>query len=584
MKIWGHYSSRNAESGLKRPAAEVYLDNSEQKLPWLALQRAAPEAAEQIQRQASQSEQRLGQAVQTHFRIEDGKLELEPFQPLPCSPSAALKIRVQMVSEGLLSQSQALQDTSPECLRLMLLSRLKGSATALCRGQGNGWGACSGQVAHDYAGCLRLHNLGRPVILVTDRLGYAHRDCLDLISGALIFQAPGLALDQLQKPCILSSPQPLSEGQWLSLDSQSGQVFAEAMSVQAGVLSTEARTLLEWADQHRSLEIRANASHLEDLKLALDWGAGGVGLFRLDTLILNPRLLDLFQTCLGQICCSAITSSSEIDQLTEQLTQECAVLFQAAGPVGFNLRLLDAPVSLMLRYWKESGRLSQQYWTDLLRDWLQELSPTQGLRCGRLGILFPCLWGLQMRACLRAARDHPVQLQIMLPGVSDARELELARELCAQICQQERLPMPRIGSMLEIPRACLTADQLAPHADFLSFGTGDLTETTCGISRYDSCLSFLPEFLRQGVFPKDPFQSIDQPGVGALMEIASRQLKAHRPRLELGTCGAQAAEPASLEFCLRLGLDYVSLPARHIPVARLVAAQILLNEKNAPVP
>ena len=212
---------------------------------------------------------------------------------------------------------------------------------------------------------------------------------------------------------------------------------------------------------------------------------------------------------------------------------------------------------------------------------MHELSPTQGLRGGRVGSWFPTLFAVQMRATLRACRLHPVQLQLMVPGVCDVHELAWARQLCQQICGQEQLEMPQIGAMLELPRACLTADRLAKEADFLSFGTGDLSESTCGISRYDAALSFLPGYLERGVFARDPFQAIDREGVGELMRLASEKV---RGRVELGTCGAQASDPASLQFCAELGLDYVSVPARHVPAARLAAAQLSLVGKGKTLP
>ena len=578
MKVWGRYFSRNAESGLKRPGAELFMDDPAQKLPLQALQRLSPEAVQQLQSQAEAGERSLGRAVQVQFRYQDGQLEIEPFEALPCTPQAALRIGVQLVAEGILSERDALIQANPETLRQMVLARLKPSASVLATGRGNGWGACCGQVAHDYAGCLRLRSQGIPVLLCVEQLDYSHRDCLDLISGALISAGTSLALDQLQKPCVLADLPELQEGRWIAFDSLSGQVFGEGLSIQPGALSAEAKTLLEWADRHRTVEIRANVSGLAELQQALDWGAAGVGLLRLDTLVLRPERLSLFQTCLRQICGQRLSQSPQLTQLTAELQADCRALFELCGSIRFNLRLLDAPMSLMLRYWKESGSLPEDYWCEPLSSWLQELNPPQGLRGGRVGLLFPTLFEVQMRACLRARQS--VRLQIMVPGVCDVRELELARQLCRRICSEENLEMPEIGCMLELPRACLTADRLAECADFLSFGTGDLSESFCGISRYDAALSFLPEYLSQGVFDQDPFQTIDQAGVGALMRIASEKVAGRR---ELGTCGAQAVHPASLQFCAELGLDYVSVPARHLPAVRLLAAQICLKQKSAPV-
>ena len=206
----------------------------------------------------------------------------------------------------------------------------------------------------------------------------------------------------------------------------------------------------------------------------------------------------------------------------------------------------------------------------------------QGLRCGRLSVMYPRLLDLQLRALLRAwhrvrSKGLTVRLQVMMPGVTDVGELRFLRERMETVAGELGLESPQVGSMLELPRACLTADRLAEQADFLSFGTGDLTESTCGLSRYDSHLSFLPEYLERDFFEKDPFGSIDQAGVGALMKMAVQAVNTKFPTVELGTCGAQAVDAESLKFCRRIGLRYVSVPAHHLPVARLAAAQAELD-------
>lgn len=574
LQVWGRYHTRNPQTGFPRPTAEIYTPEVAVAQPWLAFQQLLPELAVQLQQLGADLEQRSADALTLDFEVDQGQLLITAQQPLERSAAAACKIAVALVGQSLISREQALLRVEVEDLRSMLRANLEHSGQVLlAQGQPLAPGVASGRVVYSEAAAAVGEG---PVILVCDRLTYAQRDALDLVSGVVVRTGSALAARHRALPCIAVPDLELSEGQTVSLDGGTGRLYAGELPLLPGGLSADALTLLEWADAVRTVELRANVSSLEEAQQASAWGAQGVGLCRLEAFFQVPHRLPLFQKVLRQICYEQLPASPEYARLTDELSREIGVLLSTTSGA-FNLRLLDSPLSQMLGYWRASGQLSEDYFAGVLSDWLQELNPMQGMRCGRLSLLYPQLLDLQLRAIVRAWSDHPARLQVMLPGVCAPEELRIFKRRLESVVEQEGGRRPQVASMLETPRACLLADQLGGEADFLSFGTGDLTEATCGISRYDSPLSFLPGYLEQGIFQDDPFATIDQPGVGALMQWACERVKAKCPSVEMGTCGAQAVDPESLRFCLELGLQSVSVPLIHLPGARLAAAQASLK-------
>ncbi|MFN8612172.1 MAG: putative PEP-binding protein [Vulcanimicrobiota bacterium] len=572
-QAWGRYFSRNPETGVKRASAEVFSAEAPVRQPLLALQQSFPQASAQLQQAAQEAEQALGDAVLLEFVLESDNLS-HTARPLPRSPQAACKIAVALVLEGLLTPEQAILRIEPEDLRAMLAPALEdGAQEALAQGRPLVPGAASGRIVLTADEALAAAD---PVILLCERLGYAQRKALHRLEGLIVRSGAALAARHLECPCLQLDQIQLEAGQRVSLDGGTGRLYAGDLPVGGGLLSADACTLLEWAAPLVPLEIRANVSGLEEARLASAWGAQGIGLFRIEGIVLHPRRLPLFQTVLHQVCQQQLPDSPDYEQLVRELTGDIVELLDATqGP--FNIRLLDSPLAQMLDFWQASSELPEDYFAGRLGDWLLELNPMQGLRCGRLSLLYPRLLEIQLRGILGAWKDTRRRLQVMLPGTCDAQEIVHFRQCLKKVAAELSCPLPEVGSMLEIPRACLLAEELAEQADFLSFGTGDLTEATCGISRYDAPISFLPHYLSQGIFERDPFEAIDQRGVGALMRIASQQVKARCPSVEIGTCGAQAVDPESLQFCMQLGLNYVSVPTRHLPVARLAAAQTTLR-------
>lgn len=595
---------------MKRLSAEVYLEPADSantaSFPFLSLQQSFPLAAKQLAAQAAELETQYCDAVEVDFLLEGEKLQLGPSRPLKRSPQAALKIAVNLHQEGLISQCEAVLRIHPEELRALLLPsfqatearRAERQGRLLGCGEGSTAGVTCGRLAFNSDEVRRLRKAGESVVLVCEKLTYAERDVLTIIAGLIVQKGPTQAAQQFEKPCLVladlridSSGVHLQDREWvagaeISLDATQGKVYDGSLQILAGELTAEAVTLMGWANEIRRLEVRANAASVDDIKLAMMFGAAGIGLFRIEYLLQSPQRLPVFQAALKDICDFSLETSAAIEQLKTELEEDIySLLTAAASPSrpAFTLRLLDAPLSHMMGFWRDSGTLPLDYFSGSLGDWLQELNPAQGLRCGRLSIMFPSLMKLQVEASLRAwlragKSSDTVLLQIMMPGVCDAEELRILRDCVEKIVEETGSPRPEIGSMLEVPRACLMADELACLADFLSFGTGDLTESTCGISRYDSQLSFLPAYIEKGVLTQDPFRKIDQGGVAKLMRNAVEAVRASGKVVELGTCGAQAIDPDSLSFCRHLGLKYVSVPAHHVPVAQLAAAQTELKD------
>lgn len=604
----GHFFTRSTLSGAKRLSGEVFLepesDAVSKPLPLLSLKMSFPTALTLLQERASEWEQTLKSAVQVEFEITEHKLRLGAPKPLECSPRAAITIACSLVREGVITKEESLQLVRPEELRKLLYSSVSEASLRQSRREGrlliqsdrSTGGAVSGVLAFDSESAWSYHNQGLPVILCCHQLTYSERKTLTIASGALIAEGATIAAQLFEIPCVVVShltvtdkraqfgEKVLKQGDWICLDGQTGCIFSGQVELQPGRLTDDALTLLEWADKIRLMEVRANASTVDEVHQALALGAEGVGLCRLETLLQHENCLASFQAALKEICLGQTENSPAVSQSLQELEVIVCEFFQACQAFqhgAVTVRLADVSLSVMLSNWMEYTELSPDYLTEPMQAWLDELNPVQGLRGGRLSVMYPVFMRFQLRLLLRAwsqavEPNTKMRLQIMMPGVTDVQELRILRECTQVVAKEDGLPIPELGSMLELPRACLTADELSSETDFLSFGTGDLTESTCGLSRYDSHLSFLPIYLDREVFPRDPFTAIDQKGVGALMRLAVTSVHEKCPTFELGICGAQAIDPDSLQFCHQLGLKYASVPAYHVPVARLVAAQSVL--------
>jgi len=352
--------------------------------------------------------------------------------------------------------------------------------------------------------------------------------------------------------------------------------------------------LMGWADRFRKVRVRTNADSPQDAKVARGFGAEGIGLCRTEHMFFEPdRILAVRKMILAS---SSEAREAALSEILPMQRGDFAGIFEAMDGLPVTIRLLDPPLHEFLPHAEsevEEVAKALDVSTAKLRgalDNLREFNPMLGHRGCRLGVTYPEIYRMQVRAimeaaCEVAAKGISVKPEIMIPLVSNPRELSLLREQAEEVIAEVRSARgngsnrvrPSIGTMIEVPRAALTADVIARDADFFSFGTNDLTQMGYALSR-DDAGKFLPEYIESGILEDDPFVSIDVEGIGQLVEIAAEKGRATRPDIKLGICGEHGGDPKSVKFCAKVGLDYVSCSPYRVPVARLSAAQAALEQ------
>jgi pyruvate,orthophosphate dikinase len=404
----------------------------------------------------------------------------------------------------------------------------------------------------------------------------------------------------------------LREGDIVSLDGTTGEVFAGAIpTVVPDVRDPHLLELLGWADRFRELEVLANADYPRDAQRGRELGASGIGLCRTEHMFFEAERLPHVQRMI--LARTDEERAEALAQLLPMQRQDFLGLFREMDGLPVTIRLIDPPLheflpnhdtllhdvtelETQLRFSKGeeavplTARLGEKRRMLDAVEGMREQNPMLGLRGVRLGIHLPTLVRMQVRAifeaaCQRAKEGGHVFPKVMIPLVAHTNELRVEKELLeaearAVMKEQGVVVSYRFGTMIEIPRAALTADQIAQHAEFFSFGTNDLTQMTYGISRDDAETGFLREYLERGILPENPFATLDQRGVGALMELAVKQGRGTRPDLQVGICGEHGGDPKSIAFCHRIGLDSVSCSPLRVPVARLAAAHAALAQEG----
>lgn len=611
---WGTFYSRDRIRGTARATVNFYLKPPEElgstALGFLALRKKFPLLSVWLQDEAGHWERRLKDAVELDFALAEGELRVRQVRALTRSVGAGIPIAWGLVNDGVLTRREACALVKVEhALELARSSFVEGDLREAERrkkdlGQGVAWagGAVSGVLAWDEASVWHHYEQGRPVIFVCESVGCDARPVLSCVAGVWLVRGSVLALEEQQLPYVvlpelLIHPMEVrlgvhrfAPGDWASFDGGCGRIFTGALRVVSPPVSRQAKDVLSWCRELASIDILVNAASVDEVFLANDLGACGVGLCRIEGLLLLPQPLAAFQTFLLALLGASPSVDEEAlvhagQRLTHALEEAMFDFFKACctwekGRV--TVRLFDAPLSQLLRQWEQRHLWPSGDDSKLLASWMDELNPMHGLRGGRLAFLYSSFLRIQIRALLRAwSRVTPVQelsrLHLMIPGVSTVGEVVAFRDEVDAVAREESIDKPRVGAMLEFPRACLEAAKLAHVCDFLAFGTGDLTEATCGMSRYDAALSFLPSYLERGYYSRDPFLAIDRQGVGVLMQRAAELVKQGTSTFDLGMVGAQASDPESLRFCLELGLTFASLPVGRVALALVIAAHAALG-------
>jgi len=571
--------------------------------PIEAMRDRLPDAFDQLMETMRRLEENYRDMQDIEFTVEDGKLYLLQTRSAKRTAAAALKAAVTMTEEGLISREEAVARIDPGQLDQLLHPRIDPGAELeiAARGLNASPGAACGQVVLDADLAEERGLAGESVILV--RWETTPDDIHGLIQASGILTAHGgmtshaaVVARGMGKPCVAGCEDlsidlkartitvggnQLSEGDPLTIDGGTGDVIVGEVPLVPPQINEDFETILGWADELRRLKVRANADTPEDAAKAREFGAQGIGLCRTEHMFMAGDRLPVVREMI--LASGEDERRTALDKLLPHQQSDFEGIFEAMAGLPVTIRLLDPPLHEFLPPLEEAKdeRMRERIKT------LQETNPMLGTRGCRLGLLWPEIYEMQVRAIVRAAvaveeRAGVAPLvEIMHPLVGFAEELHRLRAITVATANEESETVEYlVGTMIELPRACIRADEIAEYADFFSFGTNDLTQTTLGLSRDDAEGKFLTRYLEDGVLQRNPFETLDQSGVGDLMRIAVERGRGVKPEIKLGICGEHGGEPDSVAFCHRLGLDYVSCSPYRVPLARLAAAQAALSESG----
>jgi pyruvate,orthophosphate dikinase len=560
-----------------------------------------PEAYDQLMETMTRLEQHYRDMQDIEFTIEEGALYILQTRAAKRTAPAALKAAVDMTNEGLIGREEAIARIDPVQLDQLLHPMLDPTATydVVARGLNASPGAACGAIVLDADTAEEHGKAGESVILVgwetspDDIHGMIWSKGVLTAHGGMTSHAAvvargmgkpcvagceGLSIDAGTKTIRIGSHE-LREGDTITIDGASGSVIIGEVGLVPPQINEDFETVLGWADDVRRLKVRANADNAEDAAKAREFGAQGIGLCRTEHMFFGEERLPVMQEMI--LARDEEGRRSALERLLPFQQSDFEEIFEVMAGLPVTIRLLDPPLHEFLPPIEEAHDERMRQRIRLLH----ESNPMLGTRGCRLGVQWPEIYEMQVRAIALAAKavqqrtgEAPL-VEIMHPLVGFAEELRLLRQLTIAVMQEEAPDLEYLcGTMIELPRAALRADEIAEHADFFSFGTNDLTQTTLGMSRDDAEGKFLTFYLEEGVLESNPFETLDQSGVGDLMRIGVERGRTAKPDMKLGICGEHGGEPRSVEFCHLLGLDYVSCSPYRVPVARLAAAQAVLKE------
>jgi pyruvate,orthophosphate dikinase len=547
------------------------------------------------------------------FTVERGKLWMLQTRSGKRTAKAALKMAVDMVEEGLIDEATAIRRIDPMALDQLLHPTLDPKATRDVLGKGlpASPGAASGAIVLDADTAEKRAERGDAVVLVRVETSpedihgmHAAKGILTARGGMTshaavvargmgrpcVSGASGLSIDMKTRTLRMGTRE-LKEGDIITLDGSTGEIMSGLVPTIEPELAGDFATLMVWADKHRRMKVRTNAETPADCKMARQFGAEGIGLCRTEHMFFDAgRISAVRQMILAE---DEAGRRAALAKLLPEQRADFQSIFEVMAGLPVTIRLLDPPLHEFLPHSDaEFAELSDTIGigVDTLKrraDELHEFNPMLGHRGCRLGITFPEIYEMQARAIFEAACDvaaasgEAIVPEVMIPLVATKRELQILRKLvdetAAKVFAEKGQTLEYlVGTMIELPRAALMAGEIAEEAKFFSFGTNDLTQTTLGVSR-DDAARFLSPYVEKGIYPRDPFVSLDIEGVGQLVQLAAERGRATYAEIKLGICGEHGGDPASIAFCEKVGLDYVSASPYRVPIARLAAAQAALG-------
>ncbi|MBX6770999.1 MAG: pyruvate, phosphate dikinase [Chloroflexi bacterium] len=582
-----------------------------------------PSVYQEFKRYADLLERHYRDMQDLEFTVENGKLYMLQTRSGKRSATAAVKIAVDMVNEGLITKEEAVQRIEPGQVEQLLHRQIDPSAKVhvIARGLNASPGAASGKVVFDADTAVAWSKNGEKVILV--RPETSPDDVHGMIVAQGILTARGGATSHaavvarsIGKPCVAGTETlkidlerrefvadgiVVKEGDVISINGSTGEVIQGAVPMIEPEMTPELQALLGYADSIRRLQVWANADYPRDAEIARRNGAQGIGLCRTEHMFFETDRLPIMQEMI--LARDEATRKAALDRLLVFQKNDFIGIFRVMDGLPVVIRLLDPPLHEFLPDYEEllvevtEARAKGVRTPEIERKEellkavaaMREANPMLGLRGCRLGLMFPEVNAMQVRAIFQAAVEVKregvdVRPEIMIPLVGHVNELKIVREqlekVAEEVMQEAGIRIPyKFGTMIEVPRAALTADEIAEYAEFFSFGTNDLTQTTFAISRDDAEGKFLLQYVERKILPANPFQVLDQAGVGKLMKLAVEAGRQTRPDIELGICGEHGGEPSTVAFCHRIGLNYVSASPYRVPIARLAAAQAVLAER-----
>ena len=577
-----------------------------------------PEAFAQFQEVCKTLEDHYRDMQDMEFTVEHGKLYMLQTRNGKRTAQAALKIACDLVDEGMRTEEEAVAMIDPRNLDTLLhpqfdTAALK-AATPIGKGLGASPGAACGKIVFTAEDAEEWHARGERVVLV--RLETSPEDITGMKASQGILTVRGgmtshaavvargmgtccvsgcgdIAMDEENKKFTLGG-KTFHEGDWLSIDGTTGNIYDGEIKTVDATIAGEFGRVMAWADKYRKLKVRTNADTPADAKKARELGAEGIGLCRTEHMFFEEDRIAAFR----EMICSDTVEEREaaLDKILPYQQSDFKQLYEALEGNPVTIRFLDPPLHEFVpteeadieKLAKAQGKSVEAIKTIIAS--LHEFNPMMGHRGCRLAVTYPEIARMQTKAVIRAAievqKAHPdwnVEPEIMIPLVCEVKELKFVKKIVVDTADAEIAAAGvdlkyEVGTMIEIPRAALTADEIAKEADFFCFGTNDLTQMTFGFSR-DDAGKFLNAYYDTKIFENDPFAKLDQNGVGKLMEMAIKLGKPVNPKLHVGICGEHGGDPSSVEFCHRIGLDYVSCSPFRVPIARLAAAQAAIADK-----